>query len=99
MSARKRGEITQKKGAALNQEIASNPNKALWEKGDFTEIAAFIRQSREAIVDSLSVAPQLRVLARILCRVQGQVNESWVYHFSPPCKLSPARVDLTMYVN
>jgi len=22
-----------------------NPNKALWEKGDFTEIAAFMRQS------------------------------------------------------
>ncbi len=25
-----------------------NPNKALWEKGDFTEIAALMRQSGEA---------------------------------------------------
>jgi len=39
-----------------------NPNKALWEKGDFTEIAAFMRQSGEAIAKSLSVTPQLRIL-------------------------------------
>src|ERR1700733_14703070 len=39
-----------------------NPNKALWEKGDFTEIAAFMRQSGEAIVQSLEIAPPLRVL-------------------------------------
>ena len=25
-----------------------NPNKALWEKGDFTQIAAFMRESGEA---------------------------------------------------
>ncbi len=39
-----------------------NPNKALWEKGDFTEIAAFMRQSGEALVQSLGVTPPLRVL-------------------------------------
>jgi ubiquinone/menaquinone biosynthesis C-methylase UbiE len=39
-----------------------NPNKALWEKGDFTEIAALMRQSGEALVASLGVTPQLRVL-------------------------------------
>lgn len=39
-----------------------NPNKALWEKGDFTEIAAFMRQSGEALVKSLGITPQLRVL-------------------------------------
>src|ERR1700733_7771362 len=39
-----------------------NPNKALWEKGDFTQIAAFMRQSGEAFVQSLGVAPPLRVL-------------------------------------
>ena len=27
-----------------------NPNKALWEKGDFTQIAAFMRESGEAVV-------------------------------------------------
>src|ERR1700688_2445344 len=40
----------------------ANPNKALWEKGDFTEIAAFMRQSGEAVVHSLGIAPPLRVL-------------------------------------
>ena len=39
-----------------------NPNKALWEKGDFTEIAAFMRQSGEALVKSLGITPPLRVL-------------------------------------
>ena len=39
-----------------------NANKALWEKGDFTEIAAFMRQSGEALVQSLGVTQQLRVL-------------------------------------
>ena len=39
-----------------------NPNKALWEKGDFTEIAAFMRQSGEAVVQSLKITPPLRVL-------------------------------------
>ena len=41
---------------------AANPNKALWEKGDFTEIAAFMRQSGEAVVKSLGITPSLRVL-------------------------------------
>ncbi|HEY4516354.1 MAG TPA: class I SAM-dependent methyltransferase [Candidatus Paceibacterota bacterium] len=39
-----------------------NPNKALWEKGDFTEIAAFMRQSGEALVKSLGIKPPLKVL-------------------------------------
>src|SRR3954469_19392725 len=39
-----------------------NPNKALWEKGDFTEIAAFMRDSGEALVASLGVTPPARVL-------------------------------------
>jgi ubiquinone/menaquinone biosynthesis C-methylase UbiE len=39
-----------------------NPNKALWEKGDFTEIAAFMRESGEAVVRSLAVKPPVRVL-------------------------------------
>ena len=39
-----------------------NPNKELWEKGDFTEIAAFMRQSGEAFVTSLEITPALRVL-------------------------------------
>src|SRR5438046_3415198 len=39
-----------------------NPNKGLWEKGDFTEIAAFMRQSGEAVVQSLGITPPLRLL-------------------------------------
>ena len=39
-----------------------NPNKALWEKGDFTKIAAFMRQSGEAVVKSLGITPPLRAL-------------------------------------
>lgn len=39
-----------------------NPNQALWEKGDFTEIAALMRPSGEKLVNSLGVAPPLRVL-------------------------------------
>ena len=36
-----------------------NPNKALWEKGDFTEIAALMRESGEAVVKSLGIEPPL----------------------------------------
>ncbi len=39
-----------------------NPNKALWEKGDFTKIAALMRESGEAVVKSLGITPPLRVL-------------------------------------
>jgi ubiquinone/menaquinone biosynthesis C-methylase UbiE len=39
-----------------------NPNKALWEKGDFTRIAATMRESGEALVATLSITPGLRVL-------------------------------------
>jgi SAM-dependent methyltransferase len=39
-----------------------NPNRALWEKGDFTEIAALMRESGEAVVRSLGITTPLRVL-------------------------------------
>ena len=39
-----------------------NANQALWEKGDFGQVAAFIRASGEALVQSLGVKPGLRVL-------------------------------------
>jgi ubiquinone/menaquinone biosynthesis C-methylase UbiE len=39
-----------------------NPNKALWEKGDFTKIAALMRQSGEALVKSLEITKPLRAL-------------------------------------
>jgi SAM-dependent methyltransferase len=39
-----------------------NPNKALWEKGDFTRIAASMRESGEALVEKLGVSERLQVL-------------------------------------
>jgi ubiquinone/menaquinone biosynthesis C-methylase UbiE len=39
-----------------------NPNKALWEKGDFTRIAASMRESGEALVKSLGITKGLKVL-------------------------------------
>jgi len=39
-----------------------NPNKALWEKGDFTRIAAAMRESGEALVKAVGIGPGLRVL-------------------------------------
>ena len=39
-----------------------NPNKALWEKGDFTRIAASMRESGEEVVGKLDVTKGLKVL-------------------------------------
>jgi ubiquinone/menaquinone biosynthesis C-methylase UbiE len=39
-----------------------NPNKALWEKGDFTRIAETMRESGEALVEGLGITKGLRVL-------------------------------------
>src|SRR5262245_19596875 len=42
--------------------VNPNPNQALWEKGDFTRIAATMRESGEALVASLGITPGLKVL-------------------------------------
>ena len=39
-----------------------NPNKALWEKGDFTRIAESMRESGEALVQRLGITKGLKVL-------------------------------------
>jgi SAM-dependent methyltransferase len=39
-----------------------NPNKALWEKGDFTRIADSMRDSGEALIESLGIRPGIKVL-------------------------------------
>src|SRR6266571_2016299 len=39
-----------------------NPNKALWEKGDFTRIAATMRESGEAVVEKLGITKDMQVL-------------------------------------
>src|SRR3954452_19857988 len=40
----------------------TNPNKALWEKGDFTRIARGMRESGEALVRRIGVSTGLKVL-------------------------------------
>jgi len=40
----------------------ANPNKALWEKGDFTRIADTMRESGEALVQKLGITKGTKVL-------------------------------------
>src|SRR5881409_3431948 len=42
--------------------LPMNPNKALWEKGDFTRIAATMRESGETLVQRLGITKGLRML-------------------------------------
>jgi ubiquinone/menaquinone biosynthesis C-methylase UbiE len=44
------------------QTAPMNPNKALWEKGDFTRIADTMRESGEALVAKLGITPGMKVL-------------------------------------
>jgi len=43
-------------------EAAINPNQALWEKGDFTRIAATMRESGEALVQRIGIGRGQKVL-------------------------------------
>src|SRR5262249_60530275 len=47
---------------ARRKEGPMHPNKALWEKGDFTRIAWTMRDSGEALVKDLSITTGLEVL-------------------------------------
>ncbi len=42
--------------------MTTNPNKALWEKGDFTRVAESMRRSGEDLVGRLGVTPGMKVL-------------------------------------
>lgn len=44
------------------QATETNPNKALWEKGDFTRIAASMRDSGNDLVERLGIRPGMKVL-------------------------------------
>jgi len=44
------------------KESIINPNKALWEKGDFTQLAATMRKSGEALVNKLAVVKGMEIL-------------------------------------
>jgi len=47
---------------AARRPQTANPNKALWEKGDFTRIAQSMRESGDALVQAIGIAPGSRVL-------------------------------------
>src|SRR4029077_10384343 len=50
------------RGGRILSSPAINPNKALWEKGDFTRIATTMRQSGEELVKRIGVGKGLKVL-------------------------------------
>ena len=39
-----------------------NPNKALWEKGDFTQVAAMMRESGQQLIESLAITKGMKIL-------------------------------------
>ena len=47
---------------ALKEETRMNPNKALWEKGDFTRIAQSMRASGAALVEKLAITSGQKIL-------------------------------------
>jgi 2-polyprenyl-3-methyl-5-hydroxy-6-metoxy-1,4-benzoquinol methylase len=49
--------VTEEEGVSV-----MNPNKTLWEKGDFTRIAESMRESGEALVNGLGITKGLKVL-------------------------------------
>jgi len=49
-------------GKGLDMTLTVNPNQVLWEKGDFTRIAATMRESGEALVASLGITSGMKVL-------------------------------------
>lgn len=63
-----------------------NPNRALWEKGDFTKIAATMRESGEELVESLGVSPDSRfsisvaAMAQQLFRKRSEELTFWRQH-------------------
>src|SRR6266852_3498970 len=53
---------TQGRHQRMRGSTPMNPNKALWEKGDFTRVAQSMRESGEALVKSLGITNWLKVL-------------------------------------
>ncbi|HCA43964.1 MAG TPA: methyltransferase type 11, partial [Bacteroidetes bacterium] len=46
----------------MEKTISVNPNKALWEKGDFTKIAASMRESGEELISKIGIESGMEVL-------------------------------------
>lgn len=54
--------VSARKGDSPRIGKTINPNKALWEKGDFTRIAASMRESGEAVVQRIGISKDMKVL-------------------------------------
>ncbi|HWI93782.1 MAG TPA: class I SAM-dependent methyltransferase [Flavisolibacter sp.] len=48
--------------ATTLQQVSTSPNQALWEKGDFTQLAATMRESGAALIEKLSISPGMDIL-------------------------------------
>src|SRR6186713_3214157 len=48
--------------ATVQQQATVNPNKALWEKGDFTRLAETMRESGAALIDKLGITAGMDIL-------------------------------------
>lgn len=46
----------------MDQTVIMNPNKALWEKGDFTKLAENMRGSGEALIATLGITKDMHIL-------------------------------------
>ena len=63
----------------------TNPNKALWEKGDFTRIAESMRESGEALVQRLGITKDIKswisvaAMARRHCPRQNSARTCWAW--------------------
>lgn len=55
-------ELVQTRPQQANLAPAPNPNKALWEKGDFTRLAACMRDSGKELVGTLGIRPGMKIL-------------------------------------
>jgi ubiquinone/menaquinone biosynthesis C-methylase UbiE len=56
------GVTTRTNETISSDQIPMNPNKALWEKGDFTRIAESMRESGEALVQRIGITKGFKVL-------------------------------------
>src|SRR5260370_790492 len=78
--------------------IQMNPNKALWEKGDFTRIAASMRESGEALVAQIlkigaacSPPPPEGFVSPVTWGVEASVVERFTGAGVPKDKISCAK--------
>lgn len=54
--------MTSQAASPNTKQVIINPNKVLWEKGDFTQLAATMRESGEALVSQLGISKGMEVL-------------------------------------